>query len=656
MRSATNNGLRRSGLSAVVLAFGVWLDATAALAACAPVAANGVTVVCSGNTVNQNDPDGFGTGVEDNVTIEVLSGASVTGTDDGIDLRDNATIDNAGAVSGGDFGIIALDDLSVTNSGLISGVVDGINASDNVSVTNSGSISGASRGVDVINDGRVINSGSISGGAVGVQGSNNLSLVNRGSISGGQLGIDGGGVVGVANSGSISGGAGGITTGTLTLSNSGTVSGSNFGVSVISLTSLTNAGRIVGGAGGAIREGGGADTTLTLLPGSVIVGTIELGGGVNTLNFGGGLNLATTFETAAPVIGDSGGVPFLVNGTQVIVVDPTGFAAAEIWLETFATSILNAIEANAGAAGSGGVGGSPAAPASLAAADPDGPGQGVWGSFIGGLRDQDAEGSVAGLELTYGGALLGADALHWEGLTLGGFLGGALSRQEVEGDAQEIDATSALGGLYLRQDWGGAWAGLTLAGGWVGHESERRVANNLAPGGIERARADYDGYFVLPAATLGTRLGELLPGLGLEPSLRLHYAGLFLEDYAEEGSAAPLRVESRDLHQAGGRMQLALPYRFEAAEGGRVRIEARFGLDGRLDLGGDGVEARVAGAPLDFAASYDDESATGFLGFGAAWTSADGRTVFGGATELRAGSDGTRGLDGQLRAELRFAY
>lgn len=60
--------------------------------------------------------------------------------------------------------------------------------------------------------------------------------------------------------------------------------------------------------------------------------------------------------------------------------------------------------------------------------------------------------------------------------------------------------------------------------------------------------------------------------------------------------------------------------------------------------------------PLDFSASFDDEVATGFVGFGTSWASADQSAVFSGGTELRAGSDGSQGLDGQLKAELRFNF
>jgi len=44
----------------------------------APV--NNTTVTCTGTVTNQNSPNGYGTGVENGLTINVQAGATVTGT------------------------------------------------------------------------------------------------------------------------------------------------------------------------------------------------------------------------------------------------------------------------------------------------------------------------------------------------------------------------------------------------------------------------------------------------------------------------------------------------------------------------------------------------------------------------------------------------
>ena len=688
MRSFLIDKPLKLALATAPLALGVWLNTAPALADCAPAAADDIFAVCSGETVDQNDLNGFGTGIETDVTVQVLSGASVTGTNTGISLGDNATIDNAGTITSGfGTGIIVFQNSHVNNSGdikagtLLGGSGVGIAALENSKVTNSGTISSGRTGISIGANVSVTNSGIISGDSTAIDAFDNTRITNSGILASDSTGIDAGDNTSVANSGTITGSRFGIfaDADNLSVTNSGSIvsdgkgalgSGLGIGIAANTITSLTNSGIIIGGNGTAIEEfGAGGDTRLTLLPGSVIVGRIRLGGGINTLEVGKGLNLASTFEIGLPdfaddtfLISGTGGAPFVVNGNQVIVVDPTGFAASEVWLDSLANSILNAVDANAasggGLAGSGSAdgGGAGGTRAELTQAGSAGSEQRVWGSFLGGYRSQEGKGANVDLDLAYGGALLGADAFRRGGLTLGAFVGGAVSEADQEFDAQDIDATSALGGFYLRQDWEPAWINLTLAGGWVRHDSERRIANNLAADGIDEARAEYDGYFAIPAVTFGARISEVLPNFSLEPSLRLHYAGLFLEGFEESGSAAALRVESRELHQAGARAQLALPYLIRGLDGEVFRLEGRLGLDGRLDLGDDRVDARVAGLPLDFEASFEDEVVSGFLGAGVSFTTPDGSTVIGASAEGRLGSDGSEELGGRLAAELRLLF
>src|SRR5258708_3074302 len=63
----------------------------------APTGSN-VTVTCSGATVDQGPGinTGYGNGTQNGLTINVQSGASVTGTSTGIDVNANTTINNFG--------------------------------------------------------------------------------------------------------------------------------------------------------------------------------------------------------------------------------------------------------------------------------------------------------------------------------------------------------------------------------------------------------------------------------------------------------------------------------------------------------------------------------------------------------------------------------
>src|SRR6185437_12864761 len=117
---------------------------------CAPAApANNDTVTCSGTTTNQNVNVGFNSDPATGVTINVQTGATVSGTAGGINTT-NGAIDNQGAITGAT-GVQGNVTLTLTNSGAITGTTNiGIvssGAGSHATVTNSGTISGANSGI-----------------------------------------------------------------------------------------------------------------------------------------------------------------------------------------------------------------------------------------------------------------------------------------------------------------------------------------------------------------------------------------------------------------------------------------------------------------------------------------------------------------------------
>src|SRR5438309_1994270 len=121
-RSSVNSFCAKRKYADIFLAAAsTWLlTASGAWAACAPAApVSNTTVTCSGTTTDQNPPNGYGTGVENNLTINVQTGASVSGTGvgaAGIDVSNAVIVNNSGAVSGTDRGILGVDNLVVNNS------------------------------------------------------------------------------------------------------------------------------------------------------------------------------------------------------------------------------------------------------------------------------------------------------------------------------------------------------------------------------------------------------------------------------------------------------------------------------------------------------------------------------------------------------------
>ena len=69
-------------------------------AQCAPNSpVNNTQVTCTGATFNQNDPNGYGTATDTGNTYNIVTGATLTGTANGL-VFDSGTANNSGSISG----------------------------------------------------------------------------------------------------------------------------------------------------------------------------------------------------------------------------------------------------------------------------------------------------------------------------------------------------------------------------------------------------------------------------------------------------------------------------------------------------------------------------------------------------------------------------
>ena len=118
---------------------------------------------------------------------------------------------------------------------------------------------------------------------------------------------------------------------------------------------------------------------------------------------------------------------------------------------------------------------------------------------------------------------MGVDRVFGPNLRLGAFVGAGGSREQVELDAQKIDATYVFGGAYGRFDSVSHYLDFALYGGGIDNKSTRQVANNTVANGLEIATASYGGWFISPELTYGYRIP--FNALTVTPRLRLCYVG-----------------------------------------------------------------------------------------------------------------------------------
>lgn len=395
-----------------------------ALADCLPAAsaglnpAPGTTVTCATNANNVNGNNGYGTGDQDGLTINVLSGVTVNGDDNGIFVRNNNIINNAGTISSPSIGIQASDSTpsnsvtltvnnastgtitggqnailvfnfdgtaiaNVTNYGLISTSANNATtiSADNLNVTNyaTGIIQANNSGgfaIQAFGNGLITNYGLITADALGVSiGTGTIFNGSSGTIS--QTGTAVGGVFG-GNAVFISGSGSLINYGTITGADTSSSfssavfvgSGSVFNAGTISspVTGITIAdGTIVNSGTGVITTGAadfgigiatfGAGTVAITNSGSIIADGAS-GIGISVLA-GGGTNTINN-SGLIQANGDTGtgldleGTVTVVNSGAIVANGPSGVAVFICNCGNVTFTNSGLIQANGDNSGSGG--------------------------------------------------------------------------------------------------------------------------------------------------------------------------------------------------------------------------------------------------------------------------------------------------------------
>ncbi len=341
-------------------------------------------------------------------------------------------------------------------------------------------------------------------------------------------------------------------------------------------------------------------------------------------------------------------------GVSVVIIDPTAFALADNILFDTTSAISAAVTGQAAAWRATRSGGRIISPAAdVIRSDGHSISEGgwftrLWADLFGGVRDEEGDGALGDARHDFGGVVAGAET-GTAAMRVGFFIGGSVGKADIEGGSQDIDITTVFGGPYFSAEGDGVAVDGMVTFGLSDYDSTRSVNDNLIAGGVDSAKADYNGFFVAPEITVSSSLGMV------RPSLTLRYAGLFLESYSEESSilaaqGAGLNVDDRDIHQISARAQLGLPLTMDE---GRLSTELRVGAEGRAQLGKARVRGSVLGQGFTFDAGGDDEVLTGFGGFAVAYA-VSSRFTLNGNVEGAYGTDEAVTGRAHLGAKLEF--
>jgi hypothetical protein len=398
-----------------------------------------------------------------------------------------------------------------------------------------------------------------------------------------------------------------------TINNSGSISASEFGSAAIRSTgdnaTINNSGSISASGFGsaAIRSirMGPTNTTLNLLPGSQIMGRIDLGsvGDNDTANvYGGSVSANLTFENTENINIFGAGVR---SGNSVITVDTTGESTRGVALAGMTSSVHGIISQRMNQTPQ-------YQPIQVAALEVS-PGMLyterkpiAWAQFFGGTFNRDAEGDALGYDYDHAGVNVGYE---WDVTeTRFGLMGGFVkSDTDTEASSFSSGASNFYVGAYGNRKFGGVSMTGSLIAGYSDVDNKRRVIDNL--NGVETATSDFDSFFVSPSVTLASAY-TLTDHWEFRPSTNLSYSMAWLDGYSETGTSnSNLTVDDRTAKALHVRAQLAAAYLISA----RSELELRLGLNSR-NTDDDDTKVSIGGSQFKFANAGDKNVTGGFAG------------------------------------------
>lgn len=415
--------------------------------------------------------------------------------------------------------------------------------------------------------------------------------------------------------------------------------------------------------------GGTGLSTINLMAGSRITGTMDLGGGTDIVNlYHGGNDIAwrwtfENFKDTTPDVLSVIGAPYVVEdpglsggtGITVTVADLSREANAGAVLADLTGAVRGAITgriseawalSDAGLSSGGDM------------TDEDGNSLG-WNAWT-----KAFEGRSADAHHIYGGVVVGADTAPTDNTLFGAFGGFALSKLTFA-DASlnnsgiaDVYTNSGFGGIYSRiQNTHGLFVDGTVTLGYAeGDVAARWQANNLVAGGLEQITGgESAGAYVATSVTFGAHMPVGDSSVVITPSATFGYAAQFRKGYSENASVeGAMSVKSYIASVLTTRLQLAAQKSGSNTNGMGWTAVLRGGIDVEKDVSQD-VKLTMVGTTLSADVAPDAAELAGFLGTNLALALSQ-TIAFNLDGEMTFASNNADGIGGILSTGIRVQF
>ncbi len=343
------------------------------------------------------------------------------------------------------------------------------------------------------------------------------------------------------------------------------------------------------------------NNTLNLFSRSRIIGRIDFGDGVDTVNFHfkkAGFSSTLSFENTESINLHDDNMVNVGGLTGVYsVVDPTGQSVNGAVLGSITKDIHGILTRRTSRM-------SNTNPSQLASTRVE-PGMmsssqksQVWASGFGAHRSRDEDGRVLAYDHVYYGGVAGYETATRQASI--GFMAG-YAQSDVRTDLTSIntDSESYFVGAYGQKRFASFNLDASLLAGYERYDNDRIVVDNLNK--FETAEAAYDSFFLSPSVTLSSEI-RVFDKIALRPSVTGIYSVAWYDDYTESGTTrSNLSIDDRFSHALIGKLQIAAAYVFSNGSEIGIRGGGRY----RYTINDD-VDTTLAGTSFRYAAAGDD--------------------------------------------------